>query len=480
MKTVLLLCYFATWAFIPHLLLLKKRPSATLAWLWAIIFIPFLGALAYFALGTDRLKRRRLRRRTLYSARSTRHGAPASSGNPESTDAATTGLLMSVPRRDRQFLQLLTRINRLPVSSSENLHILRDAKEFYSALEERIQGAKHHVHLEFYIWSGDETGRRFLSFLTEAVRRGVVVRLLLDGVGSHAFTENLLAEFTAAGGQFSWFQSLDPKRNRFFLNLRNHRKLQIVDGASAFVGGMNIGREYEGLVPEFGHWRDVQVEVDGNVVNELQDVFADDWFFATGEKISAVKYFPTPTGKSRQIVHVVLGGPDRRNEPTSKSIVSLLNEASDRVWIATGYFVPDDIILAALELAASRGVDVRLLISERNDHPWLVVVGRSYYGQLLAAGVRIFEYSVGINHAKIMLADDQWAMVGSANLDYRSMRLNFELNLLFHSVEHNAELARILGHDFGLCQEIDAETFAKRPFRRKFMEAALRPLSPML
>jgi cardiolipin synthase A/B len=475
MKTVLLLCYFATWAFIPHLLILKKRPSATLAWLWAIIFIPFVGALAYFALGTDRLKRRRLRRRALYSARSTRQGGPENT-----TDPSTSGLIMGVPRRDRQFLHLLSRINHLPVSSSETLHILRDAKEFYHALEERIRGAKHHVHLEFYIWNGDETGQRFLLLLTEAVRRGVVVRLLLDGVGSHAFTEKLLLDFTSAGGRFSWFQSLDPKRNRFFLNLRNHRKLQVVDGVSAFVGGMNIGREYEGLVPEVGTWRDVQVEVDGPVVNELQDVFADDWFFATGEKISTAPYFPKPSGRSRQIVHLVVGGPDRRNEPTSKSIVSLLNEASERVWIATGYFVPDDVILAALELAASRGVDVRLLISEKNDHPWLVTVGRSYYGQLLAAGVRIFEYSVGINHAKIMLADNQWGMIGSANLDYRSMRLNFELNLLFHSVERNAELARILEHDFALCQEIDTAVFARRPFRKRFMEAALRPLSPML
>jgi cardiolipin synthase A/B len=475
MKTALVLCYLATWAFIPHLLLLKKRPSATLAWLWAIIFIPFLGSLIYFALGTDRLKRRRLKRRSLYSARSTRHGSPA-----DTTDNATTALLGTLPRRDRQFLQLLSRINHLPVSSAENLYVLRDAREFYSALQERIRGAKHHVHLEFYIWNGDETGLRFLQHLTDAVRRGVIVRLLLDGVGSHGFTEKLLSEFTAAGGQFSWFQSLDPKRNRFFLNLRNHRKLQIVDGKSGFVGGMNIGREYEGLDPTVGHWRDVQVEVDGPVVNELQDVFADDWFFATGEKISTARYFPAPTGDVRQIVHVVLGGPDRRNEPTSKSIVSLLNEASQRVWIATGYFVPDDVILTALELAASRGVDVRLLISEKNDHPFLVVVGRSYYGQLLAAGVRIFEYSVGINHAKIMLADNQWAMVGSANFDYRSMRLNFELNLLFHSVERNDELARILEHDFGLCQEIDPAVFARRPFRKKFLEAALRPLSPML
>ena len=475
MKTVLITCYLATWAFIPHLLLLKKRPSATLAWLWAIVFIPFVGALFYFGFGTDRLKRRRLRRRNLYSARSSRKGA-----QPSVTDEVTRRLLAGLPQRDRQFLQLLSRINHLPASSSCNFRILRDAKEFYAALEARIVAARHHVHLEFYIWNADETGERFLRLLADAARRGVIVRLLLDGVGSHAFTESRLGDLLAAGGQFSWFQSLDPKRNRFFLNLRNHRKLQVIDGVTAFVGGMNIGREYEGLDPTLGHWRDVQVEADGPVVLELQDVFADDWFFATGEKISAPAFFPESGGESRCITHVILGGPDRRNEPISKSIVSLLNEASTRVWIATGYFVPDDVVLTALELAASRGVDVRLLISEKNDHPFLVVVGRSYYGELLAAGVRIFEYSVGINHSKIAIADDRWSMVGSANLDYRSIRLNFELNLLSHSVERNAELARILEHDFSLSQEIDPAVFAARPFRRRFAEAALRPLSPML
>jgi len=474
-KTLLLICYFATWGFIPHLLLLKKRPAATLAWLWAIVFIPLLGAFVYFAIGTDRLKRLRLKRRNLFSARTSRQRTPDST-----TDGATTLLLQELPRRDRQFLQLLSRINQLPVSSAASLRILCNAKEFYPALETRIREAVHHIHLEFYIWQGDQTGGRFLQLLTEAARRGVIVRLLLDGVGSYGLAEDRLADFTAAGGRFSWFQSLDPKRLRFFMNLRNHRKLQIVDGVVAFVGGMNIGLEYEGLDPAIGHWRDVQVEATGSVAGELQEVFADDWFFATGEKISDPRFFPEHPGRARQPVHIVLGGPDRRNEPISKSIVSLLNEASDRVWIATGYFVPDDIVLTALELAASRGVDVRLLISEKNDHPWLVNVGRSYYGELLAAGVHIFEYSAGIHHAKIALADDHWAMVGSANLDYRSMRLNFELNLLFHSRERNSELARILAQDFALCQEIDPVVFSRRPFRQRFAEAALRPLSPML
>ncbi|MEI6862276.1 MAG: phospholipase D-like domain-containing protein, partial [Verrucomicrobiota bacterium] len=179
-------------------------------------------------------------------------------------------------------------------------------------------------------------------------------------------------------------------------------------------------------------------------------------------------------------VHIILGGADRPNEPISKSIVSLINGATSRLWLATGYFVPDDVLLGALELAAGRGVDVRLLAAEKNVHPWLVIVGRSYYDDLLAAGVRIYEYSAGIHHAKIAVADDQWGMVGSANLDYRSMRLNFELNLLFHSTEHTATLARVFEHDFTLCHEIDASNFARRSFRRKLAEAALRPLSPIL
>ncbi|HEY4299394.1 MAG TPA: cardiolipin synthase [Candidatus Didemnitutus sp.] len=475
MLTILVLCYFASWGFIPRLLLLKKRPAATLAWLWAIVFIPWLGAAAFLAFGTDRLRRLRLKRRNLFSARVSRALTPEST-----TDVGTARLLDTLPRRDRQFLQLLSRINQLPVSSAENIRILRNAAEFYPALEQRIATAVHHLHLEFYIWQDDQTGARFLRLLTEAARRGVIVRLLLDGVGSHGFAESLLGEFTAAGGKFSWFQSLDPRRLRFFMNLRNHRKLQVIDGTVAFVGGMNIGDEHMGHAAGVADWRDVQVEATGTVASILQEVFADDWFFATGEKISAPVFYPPSTGIPAQPAHVVLGGPDRANEPINKTMVSLLNEASHRVWIATGYFVPDDIVLAALELAASRGVDVRLLVSAKTDHALLVTAGHSYYGPLLATGVRIFEYSAGIHHAKITVADDTWAMVGSANLDYRSMRLNFELNLLFHSPEHNAGLARMLEEDFALCEEIDPVVFARRPFRRKFLEAALRPLSPLL
>jgi cardiolipin synthase len=472
MKIVLLLCYLATWAAVPPLLLLRKRPTATLAWLWAILFIPFVGTLFFCLFGTDRLKRRRLKHRSRFSAQSSRQHAPASA-----TDEGTAALVQDLPGRDRQFLQLLSRINQLPVSSAEAIRVLSDAKEFYPALVQRIEQAEHHVHLEFYLWRSDETGRRFLRLLTETARRGVAVRLLLDGVGSFGLHRRQLKEFRAAGGEFAWFQGLDPKKGRFVLNLRDHRKLQIVDNTIAFVGGMNIGREYEGLDPRYGHWRDVQVEVTGAVVRTLHEVFADDWFFATGQKIP--EHAP-PLHCATFPTHVIVGGADRPNEPMGKSIVSLLHEATQRVWIATGYFVPDDVLLSALELAAGRGVDVRLLVAEKNNYPWLVIAGRSYYDELLNAGVRIFEYTAGTHHAKFAVSDDRWVMIGSANLDYRSMRLNFELSLLFRSPEHNAALARMLERDFDLSQEINPTAFARRPFHHRFAEAALRPLSPML
>lgn len=472
MKLLFILCYLATWATIPQLLLLKKRPAATLAWLWAILFIPFLGALGYGLFGTDRLKRRRLKHRASFSARLSPEFAPSGS-----TDDATALLVQRLPSRDRRFFQLLSRINQLPVSSAADTRLLRNATEFYPALEEKIRAAQHDIHLEFFIWRADETGRKFLRLLAEAAQRGVRVRLLVDAVGSFSLRGACLAEFLQAGGRFARFQGFDRWRGIFLLNLRNHRKLQIIDGHVGFVGGMNIGREYLGLDPRFGHWRDVQVEVTGSIVPVLQEVFADDWFFATGERIAEP---PEAPHCATHPMHAILGGADRGNEPVSKSIVSLLHEAEERVWIATGYFVPDDVLLAALELAASRGVDVRLLVAKRSTHPLLVTIGRSYYDELLGAGVRIFEYSAGINHAKVALADAHWAMVGSANLDYRSMRLNFELILLFRSAAHNAALAQIFERDFSLCREIDSAHFSRRPFRQKMAEAALRPLSTML
>jgi cardiolipin synthase len=264
------------------------------------------------------------------------------------------------------------------------------------------------------------------------------------------------------------------------MNLRNHRKLQIIDGEYAFVGGMNIGREYAGADPEIGGWRDTQLEVRGNVVTFLQETFATDWYFATESRIAGPDFYPAASAGEGHLCLVIAGGPDAPREPIPKSLIALLNFATQRVWMATGYFAPDVPLLSALQICAARGVEVRLLVSEKSDHPYLVLVGRSYYEDLLRYGIRVFEYSQAINHSKAMLIDEEWLMVGSANSDNRSMRLNFELNLLAHAPEQARELEAMFEEDFAASREINFTQFAQRPFRQRLLEAALRPLAPLL
>jgi cardiolipin synthase len=460
--------YLLTLLAIPHVLLAGKRPASTLAWVWSILLFPYVGALAYFALGADRIKRRRLRRVA-------RKPLPAHGESPR----ARSGL-EAAPPATQALLRALVNINRIPLSTADYAELLVDAAEFYPRLAEAIRAARHHVHVEFFIWRDDRHGTEFRDLLADAARRGVVVRLLLDQIGCIGLSRRFFQPLIDAGGHFSWFYSLPFGRHSRFINLRNHRKLQIVDGAAAFVGGMNVGDEYAGLRGSGAYWRDAQLELRGNVVTHLQEAFATDWLFATGETIDAPEYYPDHEASGGHLCQVVAGGPDLPREPIPKSLVAVLNAAKKRIWIATGYFAPDILVLAALQLCAARGVEVRLLVSEKSDHRFLVEIGRSYYEELLRFGVRVFEYSVGINHAKTILLDEDWIMVGSANSDNRSMRLNFELNVLVQAPKAALELEAMFTEDFAASREITLRDFLHRPWRRRLLEAALRPLAPLM
>jgi cardiolipin synthase len=466
--TVAAVGYVLTLAAIPHVLLAGKRPAATLAWVWSILLFPYLGALAYFTFGADRLRRRRLRR-IAHRSLPAHDQSPRASVAMEAADPAI-----------RAMLKGLVSINRIPLSTADHVELLVDALEFYPRLSEAIREARHHVHVEFFIWRDDQHGREFVELLAAAARRGVIVRLLLDQIGCLGVSRRFFRPLVEAGGHFSWFYSLPLGRHSRFINLRNHRKLQVIDGAIAFVGGMNIGDEYARPRGDAKSWRDAQIELRGNVVTHLQEAFATDWLFATEERIDAPEYYPDQETEGRHLCQVIAGGPDLPREPIPKSLVAVLNAAQRRVWIATGYFVPDLLVLAALQLCAARGVEVRLLVSEKSDHPLLVEVGRSYYEELLRFGVRVFEYSVGINHAKSILLDDDWLMVGSANSDNRSMRLNFELNVLVQAPKAARELEAMLTEDFAASREIMLLDFLHRPLRRRLLEAALRPFAPLL
>lgn len=461
------IAYLLTWGTIPHVLFNKRRPAAALAWVWSIIALPFLGPLAYWGFGADHMQRRRLRKAKRLGVM--RHSAGAS---PQAE-------IDEFSPRKSDLVRTLTEVNQIPASTARRVELLLDAETFYPALLERIEKARHHVHFESFIWRDDEVGRTFLRALIGAARRGVKVRLLLDQIGCLGLRKAVFRPLLHAGGKFSWFYSLPLWRHTRFMNLRNHRKVQIIDGEVAFVGGMNIGAEYGGSAAR-GPWRDAQMLVEGSVVPHLQRLFAEDWFFATDERLTGPGYFHRATEDEAHLVQIISGGPDLPREPVPKSMLALLAAARKRLWISAGYFAPDQLLLTGLQLCAARGVDVRVIVSKRSDHTYMVHVGRAYYEEMLEWGVRVYEYIEGINHKKAMLIDDEWLMIGSANSDNRSMRLNFELNLLAHAPGEAARLKAALEHEFAISSEIDLKRFRRRPFFQKLREAALRPLGPLL
>src|SRR5438067_4436578 len=346
MFTALLVCYLLTWLLIPHILFAKKRPVSTLAWTWATILFPFLGPLAYLVFGVDRMTRKRIRKRSrLDFSRRERASQPELVKALESLEKIS-------PEGQRLIRQLAT-INEIPPSTADEIRLLIDAEAFYPALEQRIREAKHHIHFQFFVYRNDEYGRQMLDALVDAAKRGVIVRVLSDAIGSWKTPDEFFAPLVAAGGRVGWFRTLHPWKNRFSLNLRNHRKVQIFDGCTAFIGGMNLGREYASKDPRIGTWHDAQLEIRGDVVALLQDQFANDWYFATDEEITDPVFYKRCGQTHRHVAQVIVGGPDLTREPMPKTMVSLLHNATRRAWIATGYFVPDTMLLSSLQICAA-------------------------------------------------------------------------------------------------------------------------------
>ncbi|MEP6672528.1 MAG: cardiolipin synthase [Chthoniobacter sp.] len=461
----LLTAYFLTWAAIPFILLAQKRPVSTLAWVWTVILFPFIGPIAYLLFGLDRLTRRRQCHHDAITSRCQARGRKV-------------GPKVDIPPRDAPLFQTLECLAEIPVSSADEVRLLPDTTTFFPALHEWIEKAKHHVHVQFFVFEEDEPGCALRDRLIAAARRGVIVRLLLDPLGCAHTSRSFFRQLEEAGGSIAWFRSLNPLRSRFCLHLRNHRKLQIIDGRVAFVGGMNVGPNYTGDNPKIGRWRDLQMELHGPIVSALQEVFAEDWEFAAEEEITGDGYYLAGDQAGTYPAQVVIGGPDLAVEAMADSFAAVLHHAGKRAWVSAGYFVPNDLLLSALRLAANRGVDVRLVSTEKSDHPYLAEIGRSYYEQLLRAGVRIFEYRPGMHHAKAMLIDDELVMVGSANCDNRSMRLNFELNVLVRCASAARALEEFFVEDFGDSREVTLNEHLSRPFHRRLLEAIVRPLAP--
>ncbi len=453
---------------IPTVILQRRESGATLAWILVIVLLPFVGMLAFWVFGTTRL---RLRRRK-------RHRIEARLAPALRKLQAHSSTRLPVADLPPSLLQLAEKLDDVGPQPGNEVALLRQGPVAFNALEAAIVGARRHIHLVYYIWESDRTGERLRDALMRACQRGVEVRLLLDDVGSRSTRQEFFQGLLAAGGQVERFLPVNPLNRQLALNNRNHRKIVVVDGETGFTGGMNVGDVYAGLGES---WRDLHARICGPVVHSLQEVFCQDWYHATGDDLVNTAYFPPITGRGKVWAQLLTSGPaDDRWRAIHTLLFAAINLARERVWIVTPYFVPDSSIVMALQTAALRGVDVRLLLPGRSDHPLVLHAGRSFLDQLLAAGVRVFELQGTMPHAKTVTVDGIFSTLGSANMDQRSFRLNFEANLFFYVAEIACELER----DFlSLCGETIEVTAVNRqgiPKRQRFAEGVGRVLAPLL
>ncbi|WP_066098698.1 cardiolipin synthase [Xanthomonas massiliensis] len=457
------LAYLLVW-----IVLQKREPAATLSWILSLAALPYLGLFIYWLLGPQRIKRQRLRRGRSRAGLE-QYGAMC----PVDADCSELALLAQAS-------------TGLAPSSATRADLLVDGAATYAALLEAIAAATDHVHLEYYIFEPDTTGTRVRDALVERARAGVAVRVLLDAVGSSRVRRAFLEPLRQAGGEVLWFhpaQVLKPFR-RPWVNLRTHRKIAIVDGRIAFTGGINVtDTENEALRADA--YRDLHLRVEGHVVRSLQMVFVEDWLYAGRQATSSLdvhRLWPRdmPARRDGGIhAQVVVSGPDSALEAIHRLHVAAIHGARERVWLATPYFVPGEAARMALTSAALAGLDVRLLVPRVSDSRFVTWAARSYFDELLAAGVRVFEYGPRMLHSKALLVDAELCLFGSANFDHRSFRLNFEVSMLFRDRAMAAALEAVLAGDLAQAREVTAPRGGSL-WRQRLPEAMARLASPLL
>ncbi len=394
---------------VAHLLREQRSPSGTMAWLLVIVLLPHIGVPLYLILGGRKMRRIAASKQDLTLA----------SNGGQSTTASS------------RIERLLAPYNIPGATDGNRLTLYHSGEEAYARLVDLIETARTSLHIMTFILRLDEVGRDILARLTRRAREGVEVRLLLDGVGSLHTRGRPVAEFVKAGGRIEFFMPVLHRPFRGRTNLRNHRKIAIGDGRRVIAGGANIAHEYIGPRPAPGRWRDLTFLLEGPAVRHYADIFRADWLFAGGDEFPPHEGHLPVVGEAT--VQVVPSGPDVEGDTIYAVALSAAFAARQRVWVVTPYFVPDPPLAQAFILAAHRGVDVRIIIPRKSNHRLADLASRTYLRDIQAAGGRVYCYMPGMMHGKAMLMDDEVAMIGSANMDSRSLFLNYEAALFVYS-----------------------------------------------
>ena len=462
--------YVLTLALLPVVLLTKKRqPVSTVAWVMAIVTMPYFGAFLFTVFGINRVQRRVLRRRA--ASQNISRMLPELAGHRVGDD--------SLNRTQQDLLRVAERVANSRATVDNRIQLLTDARQTFDEIESAIAAARTSIHLEYYIWQPDKLGTEIRDLLIAKARDGVRVRFLYDAIGSGRLTKRFLGPMRDAGIQVATFVPGQSLRERWSINLRSHRKIVIVDGEVGFTGGMNVGDEYLGKDPFFGVWRDTHLRLQGPTVLQLQDVFATDWHHATGQDLSADE-FPAPVELGSDCAQVIAGGPDTDGEAFHSLMFAAINRAERQLTLSTSYFVPTPALVSALEVAALRGVRTRVMLSGPKTYWATRHAARGYYDTLLAAGVEIHEYQVGQFHPKVLTVDGCWSLVSTANFDVRSLYLNFEVGVILYDTSLAEQLEHHFEQDIPNARRIDPAAWSDRSTWERLKESFCMMFSPVL
>lgn len=461
----------------------RNREIAVIwAWLLVLISLPGIGWVIYLFLG------RKISKEDIFNLREqSKVGLPQYLNGQY--DLVKEQLLQFTEidfnkKKNKRYelAKLFLKVNQPPISNDNDVEFLVDGEEKFRQLIEDIKKAQHHVHICYYIFRGDKIGQAIVAALEERAKNGVEVRVMYDAVGARTLKKSLFKNLEEYGGETQTSFASKVHLLNIRLNYRNHRKIVVIDGEVGYTGGFNVGDDYLSEYEHMGYWRDTHLKIRGSAVHQLQERFIIDWNASKKVDLLAYEsdYFPEIAPKGDKEIQIVSSGPDTEDEAIKKGFLKMISLAKDSIYIQTPYFIPDDALKETLQLALLSGVEVKIMIPNKPDHPFIYQATLSYVEELMNMGAEIYIYDKGFLHAKTIVVDEELLSIGTANFDIRSFKLNFEVNAFLYDRDLSIEQVKYFEEDVQVSFKLTQEYIDTYSLWDRFKQQFSRLLSPIL